>query len=137
MLNKLRYKIALFMRGRYGADNLYKFLLAVYLILFVLQLIFEKTYLTVIMTVVVVFMIFRLLSKNHIARARENRLYLKLSAPIRRFFSINYKRIKDIRTKRYKVCKHCKAIVRLPIKKGTHTVNCPKCKKDFKVKIRF
>ena len=36
----------------------------------------------------------------------------------------------------YKKCIHCKTVLRLPLKKGVHTVKCPNCKKRFEVKCR-
>ena len=44
---KFRDKLARFMYGRYGIDNLYHGLIALYFILFVLQLIFDKWWLAV------------------------------------------------------------------------------------------
>ena len=36
----------------------------------------------------------------------------------------------------YKKCSKCKTVLRLPKQKGEHTVQCPKCRESFKVKIR-
>ena len=34
----------------------------------------------------------------------------------------------------YKKCPKCKQKLRLPLKKGIHTVKCPNCKEKFEVK---
>lgn len=125
------------MYGRYGIDNLYHALIAMYFILFVLSMVVDSWIPSVLMWVSLAFALFRLFSKNHIARARENRVFLKIINPIKAFFSTNFVRLRDIRKKRYRTCKNCKAVLRLPIKKGTHNVKCPKCGKEFKVKILF
>lgn len=125
------------MYGRYGIDNLYHALIALYFILFVTSFIVDSWIPSVLMWVFLVIAILRTLSKNHIARARENRVFLKIVNPIKAFFTTNFVRLRDIRKKRYRTCKHCKAVLRLPIKKGTHNVKCPKCNKEFKVKILF
>lgn len=125
------------MYGRYGIDSLYYALFALYIILLVINLVHKTLAVSIIMTVVMVVWLFRVMSKNHAARRKENEIYLKISRPIRAFFTTNFRRIKDIRSKRYRTCKKCKAVVRLPIKKGSHTVRCPKCHNEFKVKILF
>lgn len=137
MLQKLKYKLIQFMYGRYGADDLYKALLVVYLVLIIANIFIGSQIINVIMLAVLFWMIFRMFSKNHAARAKENMAYLKMAAPFKRFFSVNFHRIRDIRTKRYRVCPKCKATVRLPIKRGKHSVRCPKCGDTFKVNILF
>lgn len=126
------------MYGRYGIDQLYYALLVTYIVLLVINAIVDKsTVLSILMCLVIVYAVFRVMSRNHLKRQRENQIYLKLIQPFRTFFTVNYKRLRDIRSKRYRVCKKCHAIIRLPIKKGTHGVICPKCRNKFNVKIRF
>ena len=134
---KFRDKLARFMYGRYGTDSLNFGLLVLYFLLFIISLfISNKTarlIVSVAMWLCILFPLYRMLSKNHLARARENRLFLKLTGPFKTLFL----RIRDIRKKRYRKCTKCKAVLRLPIKKGEHSVKCPKCGNNFKVKIRF
>lgn len=132
---KFRDKLIRFMYGRYGVDSLYKGLLALYVILLVINIFVHSKILTAVMSAVIFYTIFRMLSKNHIARAKENRAYLKLITPPKRFFKNLPMRIKDIGKKRYRTCPHCKATVRLPIKRGKHQTRCPKCQKSFTVRI--
>ena len=134
---KFKEKLARFMYGRYGIDSLYHALIALYFILFITSFIVDSWIPPVLMWIMLLIAILRLLSKNHIARARENRAFLRIVNPIKAFFSTNFVRLRDIRKKRYRTCKNCKAVLRLPIKKGTHNVKCPKCNKEFKVKILF
>ena len=125
------------MYGRYGVDSLYYGLFLLYIILFVIQLIERTVVVSVLMTLTLVYMVFRVMSRNHYARQKENGVYLKVTRPVKAFFTTNFRRVRDIRSKRYRTCKKCKAVVRLPIKKGTHNVKCPKCGNNFKVKIIF
>lgn len=125
------------MYGRYGVDSLYYGLITLYFILFAVSLFTNELWVTVPMWLCLLIALLRMLSKNHIARARENRVFLKIVNPIKGFFTTSFVRIRDIRKKRYRTCKSCKAVLRLPIKKGTHNVRCPKCGKEFKVKILF
>ena len=137
MWQKIKYNLARFMYGRYGADNLYRAMSFVYIALLITLIFFRHYAIAIAAGVVLFLMIYRMMSKNYAKRSKENQIYLKLTAPFRRFFSVNTKRIKDIKTKRYRVCPHCKATMRLPIRKGRHTVRCRACNKEFKVRILF
>ncbi len=134
---KFRDKLIRFMYGRYGVDRLYHGLIALYFILLITNIFVDSIYLAVTMWLVLIYAAFRIMSRNHSARSKENALFVKLTNPITAFFSTNFVRLRDIRKKRYRTCKHCKAVLRLPIKKGAHTVKCPKCSREFKVKILF
>ena len=126
------------MYGRYGIDQLYYALLVTYVVLLIINSIVDKnTVLSILMCLVIVYAVFRVMSRNHLKRQRENETYLRLIRPFKTFFTLNFKRLRDIRSKRYRVCKKCHAVIRLPIKKGTHGVICPKCHNKFNVKIRF
>ena len=45
-------------------------------------------------------------------------------------------RFSERKTHIYKTCPHCRATLRLPRAKGEHTTRCPRCGKEFGVKIR-
>lgn len=129
------------MYGRYGIDSLYYVLLVTYVVLIVLNSLITNDIANIVIGILawlaIIILIFRLMSRNHIKRRKELELYRKVTRPVVTFFTLNFKRIKDIRSKRYRVCPNCKAVMRLPIKKGTHGVVCPKCNNKFTVKIRF
>ncbi|MBQ7095249.1 MAG: hypothetical protein IJN80_02180 [Clostridia bacterium] len=130
---KFREKVARFMAGRNGVDQLNQALLWCYLFLAVLGLIWDGF--TLLAFLVMITLFWRILSKNIYKRQAENRKYLTVVWKIKGFFSLRKRRFSERKTHRYRRCPHCKATVRLPYKKGKHTVCCPKCKKDFQVKI--
>jgi len=136
-MNSFRNKLAAFFYGRYGLDQLYYGLLAVYLILFVVQCFVQSIVLSLLSTVVIVIAFWRVLSKNHSARRRENEKFLRLWYPLRTEIVLLKDRFRDCRVTRYRHCRHCRAILKLPRKKGSHTVVCPKCHKRFSVHILF
>ena len=70
-INKLRK----FMTGRYGIDDLYKFLLRLYLILFLVDIFINSKILTTLELTVVIIIFYRVLSKNIYTRQKENRKY--------------------------------------------------------------
>ena len=44
-MNNFKYKLANFFQGRYGVDELYKFLLIVFIIIWILNMIFRNPFL--------------------------------------------------------------------------------------------
>ena len=129
------YIIQKFMQGRYGVDELYKFLLGLYFSLFVVNLFFKSFILEIIGLVIVIFTFYRFFSKNISKRRRENRWYLRVKNILIKPFLQIKRNYKDRDYYVYKKCMGCKSILKLPLpkKRGIQKVKCPKCKK----KIRF
>lgn len=130
---RFREKLARFMAGRYGADQLGRALLWAYLILALCALIFKP--LNILAFGLMIWLVFRIFSKNIYKRQMENQKYLRLEGRLKSWFSLQKNKVRDRKTHRYRTCPHCRATLRLPNKKGKHTVCCPKCRKDFEVKI--
>ena len=121
-------KFRRFMYGRYGIDELYQFLLKLYVLLFILNLFIKSKIISIIELVVVIVMFGRLFSKNFKLRRKENNLYLKIKNIIVKPF-INLKRnIKD-KNHVYKKCRKCKTVLKLPLpsKRGIKKAKCPHC----------
>ncbi len=132
---KFRDKLLAFMYGRYGGrDALGKTLMISYFVLlFVGALLGEDKVWRACSTVAMVLFfwyMFRVFSKNIYARQRENAVFLKLRQKV----TLPFKMLFD-RKHAFRICPYCKATLRLPRRKGKHTVCCPKCKRDFEVKI--
>ena len=79
--------------------------------------------------------IFRLLSRDHETRRRENRWFQDKVHFLRRRREI-YEKQKNDKSHVYRKCPSCKAVLRLPHRIGTHTTVCPRCNKEFKVKVK-
>jgi predicted RNA-binding Zn-ribbon protein involved in translation (DUF1610 family) len=58
---------------------------------------------------------------------------LEIKDKIIKLFDYNKKKYKDRNTHMYKKCPKCKQKIRLPLKKGKHTVKCPNCGNRFDV----
>ena len=123
------------MYGRYGADEFYKFLMSVWIVLVMMNFILRNAVIGAAVTALLVYMYFRVLSKNIGKRRRENEIYLKISEPFRSFLRISVLKFRDRKTHCYRKCPHCKKMLRLPKRKGKHSVCCPQCKNNFDVKI--
>lgn len=137
---RFRDRMARFFWGRNGIDGLYYGLFALYILLWGLQLIFRESasaqaILGVLSFAVLVIMIFRVLSKNLVRRRRENQVFMSFFVGIKNFFVLQKNKIRDRKSFIYKKCPACKATLRLPRKKGEHTVRCPRCQNRFGVKV--
>ena len=130
---KFTERLIRFMAGRNGMDHLNRALFWGYLICIVLGLFIDVFTLLALPLMILLF--WRTFSRNLYKRRAENRKYLALTGKIRSKFSLQKRKFTERKTHRYRKCPHCKATLRLPNRKGKHTVCCPKCRKDFEVKI--
>lgn len=130
MNNKLRT----FMIGRYGIDDLYKLLFIIYTILIIINIFIRSIILNIISLLLVVIIFYRYFSKNIKQRRKENDIYLKYKNKLLNKINFIKRKHKDRNTHMYKKCPKCKQKIRLPLKKGKHTVKCPKCSHKFEVK---
>ena len=155
-MNNFRMKYAEFMRGRNGTDELYLATIAVYLLLIVINVFVRSRILSAVAWVVFILALFRFFSKDTYRRQAENQKFLQIVDKIKNFsfkrdpYEVKPKkknklkkkidafkmRFRDRKTHVFKKCPGCGAVIRLPKRKGEHTVCCPRCSKDFKVKIR-
>ena len=130
---KFRAWLARFMAGRYGVDQLNKDLLWVYIVLAILSMFVP--YLQILTLACVIWLFFRIFSRNVQKRYAENMKYMKYRQRVTGRFGLQKRKWAERKTHRYRTCPYCKATVRLPYKKGKHPVGCPRCRKDFQVKI--
>lgn len=119
-LNRLRWKLQNFMRGRYGMDELNKTLIYAALIVYLLSVFIHFRLLYVAYVVLFGYAAFRMLSKKLYVRREENRKFTT-------FMETN--RIKFEQRKDYKIfkCKGCGRNIRVPRGKGKIEVTCPMC----------
>ena len=131
------------MYGRYGFDQLGRFLFILSIVFWALSLFFRWTplrrvYLVfwALNTLIYVYAVFRILSKNVSQRSLENDKYLRLRERVipkwNRFKADNLDRDHV-----FKKCPYCGARLRLKRVRGRHTTKCPKCGTQFKVRIFF
>lgn len=134
-------KLRAFMWGRYGTDGLYYGLFTAFFIVWIARLfsrgIVAQAIFGVIQAAVAAWMIYRCFSRNVAARRRENEIFTGFFRRIKGFFVLTKNRIRDIKGFRYRKCPHCKAMLRLPRRKGQHGVVCPRCHERFEVKINL
>jgi len=134
-MGQFRERLIRFMYGRYGIDQLYYALAILCFILMVVNSFIHSPVIAIIMWFLLLIMIFRSFSKNIYRRRKENEKFMEIWTWIKKKTLFTIRRIKEIKSHRYHRCPHCKAMLRLPYKRGKHTVQCPKCSKEFKIHV--
>lgn len=129
----IRNALQRFMYGRYGSDQLNIFLLAAYLVLLLLSGLPGLRLLETVSLVLMVWSLFRMLSRNYAARRAENAKFLKLAGPVIRWFRLRRTILRD-KEHRYFKCPNCGQQLRVPKGKGKITVTCRGCGASFQEK---
>ena len=124
------------MMGRYGNDQLGNFLFAIYLLLFVLQLIFRRSIagnvIIMLSYAVIILYFFRCFSRNIYRRQMENQKFLKMWNPIKNYVKFLKMRWQERgSTKVLYRCAKCHQTIRVPRGRGKIAITCPKCRYEF------
>lgn len=122
------------MSGRYGADQLSKFLLGVCLVCLILNMVTRQPVVYVLALVILGICYFRMFSRNTYKRSEENRKYLEMTARVRNYFARIRRRIVDSKDYHIYKCPSCKQKIRIPRGKGKICITCPKCRTEFEKK---
>ncbi|HPB16595.1 MAG: hypothetical protein WC554_07315 [Clostridia bacterium] len=123
-------KIREFFMNRYGMDSLNRALMVLYVIFLIISLITRQDIFIYISLGIAVYQVYRALSRNFTARAKENQVFIKFWNPIKRKYYSIKKKITD-KTHRYFKCPKCKTEIRVPKNKGKIRITCPKCSEQF------
>ncbi len=118
-----------FMYGRYGVDQFGNFLFVTYIIMAILSLFFPI--LSFICYALIIYTLFRMLSKQYYKRRAENDWYLQKTEGIRKFLKRQQNKWKYRKTHKYLKCPHCHQYLRVPKGKGEITITCPSCHQQF------
>lgn len=129
-MGKFRDKLTRFMYGRYGADQLNRFLMGIVLVFLVISLFIRHQAFYWITVIGIAVSYFRMFSKNIRKRSQENNRYLNATAGIRRSFAKMKSRSSD-KSHCYFKCPSCRQTVRVPKGKGKICITCPKCGGEF------
>ena len=123
-------KVYKFMYGRYGPDDLYKFLFTIYFLLLLINIFFNNVILTILELAIFIIIVYRFFSKKISYRKKENQIYLNIKNKVLKPF-INLKRNISDKDYIYKKCRKCKTTLKLPLPstRGIKHTKCPKCGK--------
>ena len=126
------------MAGRYGADQLSRFISIASLVLVVAAIICNAagaplagSILWWIGLAAMIYCYVRMFSRNTSKRYGENAKYLKLKNKVVAWFRAKANRVKQSKTHRFFKCPKCAQTVRTPKGKGTLRITCPKCGEVF------
>ncbi len=137
-----------FMSGRYGVDDLSKFMLGSSVALMVLNMFARLRFLNTLIIVLLILIYLRMFSTNIRKRWEENQKYLQqrdrvkalfggkisgdsLRQDARAFFEKQKHRAEDLKENHIYKCPSCGQKIRIPRGKGKICVTCPKCKTEF------
>jgi len=133
-MNNLRNKFLVFMQGRYGVDDLYRFTTGVVFFLIVVNMFVNSGTLNILVWALLIWSLYRVFSKNIYKRRLENKKFMeKFGNSAKTKFVLLKKRIKNRKTHKYIKCKKCGKTLRFPKKNVTMIVRCPKCGSKYKV----
>lgn len=130
----MKDKFYRFMAGRYGADQLSRFLSFLALALIVLNIFIRSSVLWGLSLVILVLVYLRMFSKDFEKRRRENERYLRVRNKLVGGFRNWNDRRKQSRDYVFFRCPGCHAMLRVPRGKGKIRVTCRKCGNAFERK---
>ena len=131
----MKEKLRVFMQGRYGVDELNQMLSRLGTALVLVSILFRKDALSSAFSaaacVLLVWMMFRMFSKNIEKRRSENYKYFVLKQNTLGRMRASRAKAQGQRTHKYFNCPNCKQQVKVPRGHGKIMITCPACKCEF------
>lgn len=130
-MRNLREKFARFMVGRYGSDELNRFLAMLTLVLIVINLFLRTNALFVLELICLILFYLRMFSRNINGRFQENQRYLHYQFLVTETFRKWKFRFREGRKYKIFKCPNCGQKLRIPRGKGKISIRCRKCGHEF------
>ena len=127
-------KLSRFMYGRYGVDQLSKFMLAATFILCIISPFIRNragSFISMLILLMIIIVYFRMFSRNIYKRAAENDKYLKITSKLRGKINTEKKIASQRKYYRFYRCPGCGQRIRVPKGRGKIQIRCPKCNEKF------
>lgn len=151
-MNGFRNWMARYMVGRYGNDELNRFLLIVSAIMIVIGIFVPRHILNVLVVICLIIVYCRMFSRNIPKRQQENMKYLELKARFtggrtpkgsgagtssagNRGGSAFGRKKKPAPGKRIFICPNCKGSLQVPVGAGRIRIRCPHCGSEFEENV--
>ena len=121
-----------FMVGRNGVDNMSWHAMWASIILSLATTIFGLgAIFSLLSSALMVYAIFRVLSRNVAKRREENQRYIEFTEKIVREVKQFFLRLKGMKTHKYFRCPSCRNRLRMKRGSGEKTITCPVCRNQF------
>ncbi len=130
----MRQKLAQFMIGRNGNDELNRFLLAADMILILLSLLFSRGIGRAFSPLALILLgltYYRMFSRDLMRRSDENYKYLQLKDKVLSSFRVKKEQWAQRKDYKFFVCPACKTTLRVPKGRGKIKIVCRKCGNSF------
>lgn len=118
-------------KGRNGPDQLSQFVLSIAFFIAILNLFLRSNILSLIILVMMIYIFFRMFSKQTYKRRQENIRFAQKMYPYQMKLVKYAARQADKKTHKYFKCPNCKQTLRVPRGHGEITITCPKCHHQF------
>ena len=131
-LTNFAMKVQRFMMGRYGGDQLNMALLILSVVISLISGFVPMGWIcTIVSTILIALVFFRMLSRNTSRRFKENYVFLKVWNPVKNWFQWLYLSVRYMKKNRYFLCPKCGRIACIPKKVGRVTITCKGCKHKY------
>lgn len=135
----MRDKLIKFMSGRYGVDQLYRFLLLCIVLCTLLTVLlaeypFFSSLFNAASYLLIIWTVYRIFSRKIEKRYLENLHYLEWMGSIRQHFRMSKEKFQQRKEYKFFVCPTCKTNLRVPKGKGKINITCSKCGNRFQGK---
>ena len=130
-MNRWRDKFYRFMQGRYGVDELGRFMSYALLVCILLNVFLHSEIVNFLILAGLIFSYYRMMSRDYSRRYEENQKFLKLKSRFVSWKNQTFGGSGADKTVRIFKCPTCGQKVRVPRGKGKISIHCPKCGVDF------
>ena len=127
----MREKLARFMMGRNGVDDLARFESWFVLVVLILSIFTRSGLLDLIAIAFIVHMYFRVFSRNVSKRYEENQKFLNFRYDWTVKWNRKKKHFEQRKIYKFYKCPMCRQEVRVPRGHGKICITCPKCREEF------
>ena len=127
----MREKLARFMVGRNGVDDLARFESWFVLVVLILSIFTRSGLLDLIAIAFIVHMYFRVFSRNVSKRYEENQKFLNFRYDWTVKWNRKKKHFEQRKMYKFYKCPMCRQEVRVPRGHGKIFITCPKCREEF------
>jgi DNA-directed RNA polymerase subunit RPC12/RpoP len=126
----MRERFQRFMWGRYGNDQLNRFM-SILAMAFLMLSMFVSGPFYAVAVLLMVFVYFRMFSRNTVKRAAENQLYLSKTMKLRMKWQKKKSELAQLQRYHIYKCPRCKQKIRVPRGRGRIAITCRKCGAEF------